>query len=57
MFRLAQSAFERYGRGEKHPERLNFGDCLAYAVARFHDVPLLFEGDDFRHTDVRPALP
>jgi ribonuclease VapC len=57
MFRLAQSAFERYGNGKNHPARLNFGDCLAYAVAKFHDAPLLFKGDDFRHTDARTALP
>jgi ribonuclease VapC len=57
MFRLAQSAFDRFGKGKRHPARLNFGDCMAYAVAKFHDVPLLFTGDDFRHTDIRPALP
>ncbi len=30
---------------------------MTYAVAEFHDAPLLFKGDDFRHTDTRPALP
>jgi uncharacterized protein with PIN domain len=30
---------------------------MAYAVAKFHDVPLLFKGDDFRLTDIRAALP
>jgi len=34
---------------------LNFGDCMAYAVAQAHDVPLLFKGDDFSRTDARPA--
>lgn len=57
MYRLAQSAFDRYGKGKKDPARLNFGDCLSYAVAKFHAVPLLFKGDDFRLTDIRPALP
>jgi ribonuclease VapC len=57
MFRIAQSAFDRFGKGRRHPAKLNFGDCMAYAVAKFHDVPLLFKGDDFRQTDVRPALP
>jgi ribonuclease VapC len=57
MFRLAQSAFDRFGKGMKHPAKLNFGDCMAYAVAKFHDVPLLFKGDDFRLTDIRSALP
>ncbi len=57
MFRLAQSAFDRFGKGKQHRARLNFGDCMAYAVAKFHDVPLLFKGDDFRHTDIHSALP
>jgi ribonuclease VapC len=57
MFRLAQSAFDRFGKGKKHPARLNFGDCMSYAVAKFHDVPLLFKGDDFRRTDIQSALP
>jgi ribonuclease VapC len=57
MFRLAQSAFERYGKGKRRPAKLNFGDCMAYAVAKFHDVPLLYKGDDFRLTDIRPAVP
>ncbi len=39
-----------------HPARLNFGDCLSYAVARKHHAPLLFKGEDFAHTDVKRAL-
>lgn len=54
--RLASDAFARYGRGSGHPARLNFGDCLSYAVARHLDAPLLFKGDDFAHTDVRAAV-
>jgi ribonuclease VapC len=57
MFWVAQDAFERFGRGKGHPAKLNFGDCLSYAVAKFHNVPLLFKGDDFPLTDIRPALP
>jgi ribonuclease VapC len=49
-------AFRRYGRGSKHPAELNFGDCFAYALAKTRNVPLLFKGDDFVHTDVEPAL-
>ena len=37
--------------------RLNFGDCMPYAVAKVHDVPLLYKGSDFSHTDIRPARP
>ena len=53
---LAQGAFSTYGRGRGHPARLNFGDCMTYAVAKRDDLPLLYKGDDFVHTDLRPAL-
>jgi ribonuclease VapC len=56
VFAGAREAFDRFGRG-RHPARLNFGDCMAYAVARVHDVPLLYKGDDFARTDIRAALP
>lgn len=49
---LALDAFARYGKG-RHPAALNFGDCMAYALARSLDAPLLFKGDDFAVTDVR----
>ena len=55
MVRMAHAAFLAFGRG-RHPARLNFGDCMAYAVARTFDVPLVFKGDDFARTDIRPAL-
>jgi ribonuclease VapC len=54
--RLAADAFERYGRGRSHPARLNFGDCLVYAVSKVLDLPLLFKGGDFARTDITPAL-
>ena len=57
MYRDAASAYERYGKGRGHPAGLNFGDCLAYAVAKHYDVPLLYKGEDFARTDIRPALP
>jgi ribonuclease VapC len=38
------------------PAALNFGDLFAYALAKRLDLPLLFKGDDFARTDVRPAL-
>jgi ribonuclease VapC len=56
MFETARAAFNRFGRG-RHQAKLNFGDCMSYAVAKFHDVPLLYKGDDFRLTDIRPAVP
>ncbi len=48
---LAVDAFQQYGKG-RHPAALNFGDCLAYAVARVSGLPLLFTGDDFSRTDL-----
>lgn len=47
----ALDALERYGRG-RHPAKLNFGDCFAYACARAHDAPLIYKGDDFAKTDL-----
>lgn len=55
MYRFASDAFLRFGKGQGHPARLNFGDCQSYAVSKAHDAPLLFKGDDFVHTDVVPA--
>jgi len=52
---IAIDAFRRFGRG-RHPARLNIGDCFSYALAKAIDQPLLFKGDDFIHTDIRPAL-
>ena len=54
MYAAAAEAFARYGRG-RHWAKLNFGDCLSYAVAAVMRLPLLFKGDDFVHTDIVPA--
>lgn len=51
----AVDAFGRYGRG-RHKASLNFGDCLAYATAATAGDSLLFVGEDFRHTDIQPAV-
>ena len=53
-WREAADAFLKYGRG-RHPARLNFGDCLSYAVARVEHQPLLFMGTDFTATDLEAA--
>ncbi len=53
----AQTAFAahvRFGRGT--PAALNLGDCFAYALATAEGDGLLFKGEDFAKTDVRPAL-
>jgi ribonuclease VapC len=52
--RAAREARIRYGRG-RHPAKLNYGDCMTYATARLAGRPLLFVGDDFSKTDLRPA--
>ena len=56
MYSAAVEAFRRYGKGGGHPAALNFGDCLSYAVASVHRLPLLYKGEDFGRTDIRPAL-
>ncbi len=53
-WREATDAYLRFGKG-RHKARLNFGDCLTYAVARLADEPLLFTGDDFPQTDLELA--
>ena len=53
---IAADAASIYGKGSGHPAQLNFGDCLTYAVAKDRDLPLLFTGRDFHHTDIRPAI-
>lgn len=52
--RLAIEAFRKFGKG-RHPARLNYGDCFAYALAREQGEPLLFKGGDFDKTDVAVA--
>jgi ribonuclease VapC len=51
---LARKAFQHYGRG-RHPAKLNFGDCFAYALAKDSSAPLLFKGSDFSQTDIMIA--
>lgn len=48
---LAVTAWLKYGKG-RHPAGLNFGDCMAYAVAKAAEMPLLCVGDDFPQTDL-----
>lgn len=50
--RIARAAHRDFGRGSGHPARLNFGDCLSYALAKVSGEQLLYKGTDFDHTDV-----
>ena len=52
--RIALDALDRFGKG-RHPARLNFGDCFAYACARYLGEPLMFKGADFPQTDIEAA--
>lgn len=48
---IARSAWRKYSKG-RHPAALNFGDCFAYALAKFAGEPLLAKGTDFAATDI-----
>jgi ribonuclease VapC len=52
---LAIEAFRRFGKG-RHAAGLNYGDCFSYALAKATGEALLFKGDDFPRTDIRPAV-
>jgi ribonuclease VapC len=54
--RAALEAFRTYGKGRGHQAGLNFGDCLAYALAKALNEPLLFKGNDFSLTDISAVL-
>jgi ribonuclease VapC len=53
--RIARDAYRDFGKASSHPAKLNFGDCFAYALAKFTGEPLLFKGEDFAHTDIKSA--
>ncbi|HWZ33822.1 MAG TPA: type II toxin-antitoxin system VapC family toxin [Bryobacteraceae bacterium] len=55
QLKWARTALKRFGRG-RHPAKLNFGDCFAYALAKTTGEPLLFKGGDFSNTDVAVAV-
>jgi ribonuclease VapC len=48
---IAVTAWLKYGKG-RHSAGLNFGDCMAYAIAKAAEMPLLCIGDDFPQTDL-----
>ena len=53
--RIAREAWLQFGKG-RHDARLNFGDCVTYALASSTGEPLLYKGDDFARTDIEPAI-
>jgi ribonuclease VapC len=48
----ARLAYQRFGKRSGSAAKLNFGDCISYAVAHTLGMPLAFKGDDFVHTDL-----
>lgn len=56
MFQLVRKAFDNYDAGRNRPAGLTFGHCISCAVAKLHNLPLLFKGRGFARTDIRPAL-
>jgi len=54
--RIAREAYKDFGKGSGHAAQLNFGDCFAYALAKVMSEPILFKGQDFKHTDLTSAL-
>lgn len=53
--RAVADAYAAWGKGV-HPAGLNLGDCFAYALAKAHEAPLLYVGDDFSKTDIVSVL-
>jgi len=53
---IARSAWRKFGKG-RHAAALNFGDCFAYALAKFAGEPLLAKGTDFAATDIDLCAP
>jgi ribonuclease VapC len=51
---IARAAYRDFGTGSGHPARRNFGVCFAYALAKATEERLLFKGEDFGSTDIRP---
>lgn len=54
--RIAREAYRDFGKGSGHGAGLNFGDCFAYALAKATGEPILFKGQDFKRTDIVPAI-
>lgn len=49
---LAFEAHRSFGKASGHPAQLNMGDCFAYACAKANGARLLYQGNDFVHTDL-----
>ena len=45
----------KYGKGRGSGAKLNYGDCISYGTAKCRNEALLYVGDDFAKTDIKPA--
>jgi ribonuclease VapC len=52
---VARRAFWQFGKG-RHAAGLNYGDCFSYALSKTSAEPLLYQGEDFRRTDVASVI-
>ena len=52
----AFATFTKFGKGRHAKAALNFCDCIAYALAKTSNAPLLFKGSDFSATDVKTCM-
>ena len=51
-----RTGFMAFGKGMGNLAKLNYGDLFAYALACEKGLPLLFQGLDFKHTDLKSAM-
>jgi ribonuclease VapC len=52
---IARNAWRHFGR-HRHSARLEYGDCLAYALAKTRGEPLLYAEPGFTRTDILAAV-
>lgn len=55
--RIAYDFYRCYGYGAGPRASLNYGNCAVCSRTRLLNVPPLFKGKDFVHTDIVAALP
>lgn len=51
----ARTAWRHFGLS-RHPDRLDYGDCLTYALAKITGDTLLSDQPGFARTDIVPAV-
>lgn len=54
--KLGRQIYREYGRGSRHPAKLNFGDCFSLALSLETGEPLLYKGDEFAKAGIANAI-